>query len=172
GGVTTTISGVSVPPLLLVDKTEVRKGDFVKIEGKALPGAEVSLFLGDKDEKIKKILTRVFADSAGAYAYSLATAALAQGEYAVLARAEKGETRTTLSQEVSFAVGLQNKAAPLFSKAPAHVDFNKDNKVNLVDFSIAAFWFKKPTPPAHVDPNKDGKVDLKDFSMLAYYWTG
>src|SRR3989344_1576522 len=172
GGVTTTISGVSVQQLLLVDKTEVRKGDFVKIEGRALPGAEGSIFLGDKDEKIKKIVTRVFADSAGAYGYSLATAALAQGEYAVLARAEKGETRTTLSPEVSFAVGLQNKAAPLFSKAPAHVDFNKDNKVNLVDFSIAAFWFREPSPPAHVDPNKDGKVDLKDFSILAYYWTG
>ncbi|MBI3075145.1 MAG: hypothetical protein HYY92_02980 [Parcubacteria group bacterium] len=168
----TTLSGITLPPIVVADKTEVRKGDFVKIEGKALPGAEVALYLGDKDEKIRKILTRVFVDARGAYSYLLATASLAQGGYAVLARAEKGESKTGYSQEAVFVVGLQNKVAAVFAKAPARVDFNKDNKVNLVDFSIAAFWFKQPSPPAHVDTNGDGKVDLIDFSILAYYWTG
>ncbi|MBI1998883.1 MAG: hypothetical protein HYS73_00930 [Parcubacteria group bacterium] len=172
GNAITTLSGITLPPIVIADKEEVRKGDFVKIEGKALPGAEVALYLGDKDEKIRKILSRVSVGASGAYSYSLATASLAQGGYAVLARAEKGETKTGYSQEAVFTVGLQNKVAAVFAKAPAHVDFNKDNKVNLVDFSIAAFWFKQPSPPENVDTNKDGTVDLKDFSILAYFWTG
>jgi hypothetical protein len=51
-------------------------------------------------------------------------------------------------------------------------DFNKDGRVNLVDFSIAAYWHKRPSPPVSVDLNGDGKVDLVDFSIMAFYWTG
>jgi hypothetical protein len=44
--------------------------------------------------------------------------------------------------------------------------------VNLVDFSILAYWYLKPNPDPKVDLNSDGIVDLVDFSILAYYWTG
>ncbi|OGZ14229.1 MAG: hypothetical protein A3J08_03570 [Candidatus Lloydbacteria bacterium RIFCSPLOWO2_02_FULL_51_11] len=170
--ITTTLTGIVVPPTVMADKTDVRKGDTVKIEGKAQPGATVALYLGDTGNKIKKILAHVSANTAGSWSYMLPTVALALGGYDIQALAEKGENKTGLSQSVSFTVGLENKVATLFAKAPTHVDFNKDNKVNLIDFSIAAFWFKKESPPAHVDTNGDGKVDLVDFSILAYYWTG
>jgi hypothetical protein len=49
---------------------------------------------------------------------------------------------------------------------------NNDRRVNLVDFSIAAYWYKRSSPPASVDLNGDGKVDLVDFSIMAFYWTG
>ena len=51
-------------------------------------------------------------------------------------------------------------------------DFNKDKKVNSIDFSILlAFWktnspFKNPC----VDINKDKKVDSIDFSILLSQW--
>ena len=56
-------------------------------------------------------------------------------------------------------------------------DLNKDGKVNLVDFSIAAFWYKRSTSdafkPIEIERlNGDGKVDLTDLSIMAYYWTG
>jgi hypothetical protein len=54
-------------------------------------------------------------------------------------------------------------------------DLNCDKKVNLIDFSILAYWYKRPlTKEAKqkVDLNGDGKVDLVDFSIMAYYWTG
>lgn len=51
-------------------------------------------------------------------------------------------------------------------------DINSDGKVNLIDFSIAAYWYGKPSPPANVDFNADGKVNLIDFSIMAFYWTG
>jgi hypothetical protein len=55
----------------------------------------------------------------------------------------------------------------------AKPDVNVDGKVNLADFSILAYWFKRPLTPAakaQVDLNCDGKVDLVDFSIMAYYW--
>ncbi len=51
-------------------------------------------------------------------------------------------------------------------------DLNNDKRVNLIDFSITAYWYKRPSPPATVDLNNDGKVNLVDFSIMAYYWTG
>jgi photosystem II stability/assembly factor-like uncharacterized protein len=53
----------------------------------------------------------------------------------------------------------------------ARVDFNNDRRVNLVDFSILAYWYKRPSPPKHLDLNNDGKIDLVEFSTLIYYWT-
>jgi hypothetical protein len=51
-------------------------------------------------------------------------------------------------------------------------DFNKDKKVNSIDFSILlAFW--KTNPPFKnpcVDINKDKKVDSVDFSILLSQW--
>ena len=50
-------------------------------------------------------------------------------------------------------------------------DFNNDRRVNLVDFSILAYWHKKKSLPAHLDLNNDGKIDLVEFSTLIYCWT-
>jgi hypothetical protein len=49
-------------------------------------------------------------------------------------------------------------------------DIDNNNKINLVDFSIMAYWYKKPFPPLILDLNQDNKIDLTDFSILAYYW--
>lgn len=51
-------------------------------------------------------------------------------------------------------------------------DFNGDNKVNSVDFSILlAFWQKQPPfKNPCVDINKDNKVNSVDFSILLYQW--
>ena len=51
-------------------------------------------------------------------------------------------------------------------------DMNCDGRVNIVDYSIMKYWYKKPNPPAAVDLSGDGIVNLKDFSILAAEWTG
>ena len=58
---------------------------------------------------------------------------------------------------------------------PPKADLNNDCRVNLIDFSIAAFWWgKTPTPEfmkAEIQMlNGDGVVNIYDFSILAYYW--
>jgi hypothetical protein len=51
-------------------------------------------------------------------------------------------------------------------------DLNNDNRVNLLDFSIMAFWYKRLGFPPKVDLNSDANVNLTDLSILAYCWTG
>jgi len=62
-------------------------------------------------------------------------------------------------------------------KCPTKGDLNGDCRVNLVDFSIASFWYKKKLTGSVIQLEKtelsgDGIIDLKDFSIMAYYWTG
>ena len=54
----------------------------------------------------------------------------------------------------------------------AFIFMSCDKKVNLIDFSIVAFWYKKNGAPQQFDFNNDGKVTIVDFSIMAYYWTG
>ncbi|MCX6800556.1 MAG: dockerin type I domain-containing protein, partial [Candidatus Falkowbacteria bacterium] len=51
-------------------------------------------------------------------------------------------------------------------------DTNSDNKINLIDFSIVAYWYGRSSPPPSADLNHDGKVNLIDLSIMAYNWTG
>jgi hypothetical protein len=52
-------------------------------------------------------------------------------------------------------------------------DVNRDTRIDLVDFSIMAFWWRKSLPAdSAVDLNCDSQLSLADFSILAYYWTG
>ena len=62
-------------------------------------------------------------------------------------------------------------------KCPAKGDLNGDCRVNLVDFSIASYWYKGILSDAFKKIeisklNGDGKINLVDFSIMAYYWTG
>ncbi len=57
--------------------------------------------------------------------------------------------------------------------SPASFDISPNGKIDLADFSVLAYWYKRPLTDevkTKVDLNKDGKVDLVDFSILAYYW--
>lgn len=61
-------------------------------------------------------------------------------------------------------------------KCPGKGDLNSDCSVDLMDFSIAAYWYKKPLSAEFAEIererlNGDGRVGLADFSLMAYYWT-
>lgn len=59
------------------------------------------------------------------------------------------------------------------SEKKIKADINNDGKVNLIDFSIMAYWWKQPLSVfilAQIDLNNDGKLSLADFSILAYWW--
>ncbi len=66
---------------------------------------------------------------------------------------------------------------PLVTICLKRADLNCDGRVSLVDFSIAAYWYKKPLSTAFSEIeadrlNGDGRIDLVDFSIMAFYWTG
>jgi len=83
---------------------------------------------------------------------------------------------SSFSNLVSFKVGTKNVLAQLQTVSKKG-DLNADGRVNLVDFSIAAYWYKRPISAEFATKEKerlngDGKVDLVDFSIVAFYWTG
>ncbi len=168
-GITTVISGIFLPPTIAVDKSQVKRGDVITFFGTTIPDAEVKVFVHSETEIIKKVSS----DSSGVWLAKLDTSDLEYGEHMAKARASTDEDISEYSDVLAFKVGNVSVLVSDDHKTPKG-DINKDGRVNLVDFSIAAFWYKKRvnSESKKADINGDGVVDLKDFSIMAYYWTG
>jgi hypothetical protein len=98
------------------------------------------------------------------------------GQHYTKSKASLDGAISSFSKAIGFAVGTRNIAAEL-PRTAIKGDLNGDGRVNLVDFSIAAYWYKRPISAAFAVKererlNGDGKIDLIDFSIMAYYWTG
>lgn len=165
-GVTTNVTGIFIAPTIDVDKSEVKKGEILKIFGQAIPNSDITVIINSEEE----IYGKTKADQLGAYLYNLDTLTVEMGEHLAKSRATLKEEISPLSKAISFKVGTRTVSKTIGKCGKA--DLNCDKKVNLIDFSIAAYWYKRPSPPKNVDLNGDGKVDLIDFSIMAYYWTG
>ncbi|MDO8560832.1 MAG: dockerin type I repeat-containing protein [bacterium] len=166
-GATTNIGGVFIAPTIAVDKSEVKRGDNIAIFGQSAPSGEITISVSSDEEFFNKIN----ADANGAYLYNFDTTQLDMGQHFTKSKAARDGAISSFSKAISFSVGTKNIAAEL-PKAAAKGDMNSDKRVNLVDFSIAAYWYKRPSPPANIDLNGDGKINLVDFSIMAFYWTG
>ncbi len=166
-GVTTKISGIFIAPTIDVDKLEVKKGEVIKIFGQTVPNIDVAVIINSEEE----IYGKTKSDEIGAYLYNLDTIEVEMGNHLAKSRATIEEEISPLSQAISFKVGTKTVLKETV-KIPEKGDLNNDKRVNLVDFSILAYWYQRPSPSATVDFNNDGKVNLVDFSIMAYYWTG
>ena len=172
-GTTTKISGIFLSPTIALDKIEVKKGDNIAIFGQSTPQSEITIHISSTDE----IFLRTVSDKQGVYLYNFRTELLDYGSHSAKSKAFKEGLVTPFSQTVSFLVGTKNVLAPSPQKCPFKADLNNDCRVNLVDFSIAAYWYKRPLSLEFKKKeleklSGDGKVDLVDFSIMAYYWTG
>jgi len=167
-GATTVISGIFFPPTISADKIKVKKGDVITMLGYTAPQALVTVIVHSS----KEVVSEVTASDTGAWAYGLNTDLLAAGDHTAAAHSATGTEVTNDSALVSFTVGDENVATPPPSEPVGEADLSGDNRVNLVDFSIMAYWYRRPDPPAAIDLNGDGTINLTDFSILAYYWTG
>ena len=167
-GATTNVSGAFIAPIIAVDKSEVKRGDNIAIFGQSAPQADIVISVNSEDEFFGKTIS----DKDGIYLYNFDSSFVDYGTHYTKSKASIGNVAVSnFSNVISFKVGTKNIAAEL-PKAAAKGDINSDKRVNLVDFSIAAYWYKRPSPPANIDLNGDGKVDLVDFSIMAFYWTG
>lgn len=164
------VSGIFIAPTISVDKIEVVQGEPLNILGQSAPSSTISVFIGSAQQLVKK----TGSDSSGAWLYKFDTSEVDMGDHGARATAAKSGDISTFSQTVAFKVGTRTVYAST-KKCPIKGDFNGDCRVNLVDFSMLAYWYKRPLTKAaalRFDLNGDGKVDLIDFSIVAYYWTG
>jgi hypothetical protein len=172
-GDSATVSGIFIAPTIEVDKAEVRKGDDLVIFGQTTPDSEVTIEVNSETQNFAETTS----NDDGVYLYNFNTAPLEMGGHDTKSKSllENGQS-SGYGKEVAFVVGTQN-----IPKVPGtdscRSDLNTDSKVNLVDFSIAAFWYKKSLSGDIVTKeleclNGDSIINLVDFSIMAFYWTG
>ena len=170
---TTRISGIFIAPTISVDKSEVKKGEDIAIFGQSAPQADVTININSDNEFFEKVKT----DNNGVYLLNFDTSFLEMGQHFTRAKAASNGEISSFGKSISFLVGSKTVLAPKTEKI-LKGDLNGDSKVNLVDFSIAAYWYKRKPLSANFAIkekerlNGDGKIDLVDFSIMAYYWTG
>lgn len=172
-GQTITAGNILLSPTIDVDKLEVKKGDFISIFGYAQSFADVVISVSSEEE----LFFRTNANRDGFYLYQLGTDILEKGDHFTKSKSIlANQMVSNYSRVVSFKVGDRTVSKEV-KKVCGKADLNCDGRVNLIDFSIAAYWYKRKLSSAFVliekeRLNGDGKVDLIDFSIMAYYWTG
>lgn len=164
---TTNIGGIFLAPTISIDKSEVKRGDNIAIFGQSVPRSDITILVHSDQELFAKTTT----DAQGAYLYNLDTTPLDMGGHTTKSKSAVGGEISSFGTVVNFSVGTKNVKAAI-SRAAEKGDISGDGKVNLIDFSIVAYWYKRPSPPPTADLNGDGKVDLVDFSIMAFHWTG
>lgn len=170
--VQTIVSSIFLPPTINTDKSSVQQREDITIFGQTIGYSDVVIEFGLASTSSSTAMM-VVADGNGLYEYILDTTLLLFGDYNVKAKADLGAIETSYSKVISFSIDEEEEEEPDFLMA----DLNDDGKVDIVDFSIAAFWYKRTLsedfiPIEEKRLNADGKINLIDFSMIAYYWTG
>ncbi len=167
-GITITIDGIFIAPTIATDKFEVRRGDPITLFGSSAPSAKITVVVNSLTELIKRTTATVN----GIWLYKLDTLELELGDHEGKARSLTSDDLSLFSDPVTFIVGTTNKERKVSLRGNRKCDINQDGRVNLLDFSILAFWYKRTGFPDKVDLNIDKRVDLSDVSILAYCWTG
>lgn len=169
-GVETFVSNIKFPPLLALDKTSFKPNENIIYSVRNVPGTSFEMFVDGVLTLSGKIgPTGSFSDVLGTKKkFSL-------GKHVVKLREKAATITGEMSSPYEFFVG-QADTVPFNPKVPGSCpkkgDFNADCKVNIIDFSILAYWHNRTNFPKKFDLNSDGKINVKDFSILAFYWTG
>lgn len=161
------VNGIIIPPTLRLDPQVVQAGQGFNARGYVAPGAIVTLEIPGN-----QTLGTAVADSAGLYTIA-ARASLPPGTYQLRSKAQLNGAYSYYSRPVDLTIYAPGQLPP---RPPTPlglcVDYNKDGRVNLTDFSILLFWFGQSPVPPNIDCNADKLINMKDFSILMYYWTG
>ncbi|MCH8163050.1 MAG: hypothetical protein IIA99_03015 [Proteobacteria bacterium] len=171
-GVTTYISGLFLAPTLAVDKKVVKRGDNIAIFGQTVPESKVIIGVASEHETFR--ITD--ADKQGVFLYNFDTTQLEMGDHETRAKATKDNEISEFGRTVAFEVGNRTVLNTDIG-CPPRGDLNNDCRVNLIDLSIAGFWYKKTLSETmaireRAILNGDGVIDLVDLSIMGFYWTG
>lgn len=167
-GATINIGGIFLSPTIAVDKQQVKSGDPLRIFGYGFPKTDVNISVHSSVERTAKVVS----DKNGFYTYQLDTTGLEYGKHQAESVVVTDDMISPRSIPAYFTVSDKETILTENGTCVHQGDTNCDNKVNLIDFSIMAYWFKRPGAPTVIDLNKDGIVSLIDFSIMAYHWTG
>jgi hypothetical protein len=171
-GSSTSINNLLLPPMLTMSQTTSQNQPALLIQGWSTPGSTVTISTGLS----QSATTTVIAGANGQFSQTLFIRGEPLSSLWATAFATIGTLQSATTNRVQLQSSTQNNTQtqnPTGGSATSiFPDFNHDGHINLIDFSILAFWYRRPKPPAYLDLNSDGVIDLKDFSILAFHWTG
>jgi hypothetical protein len=162
-------TNIIIPPTISANPTSVSFNASYTVAGYAPAGSSVAVSVPN----LNTTVGTATADSNGYYQLNL-LGNLPPGVQALRARATLNGFTSLYSRPVLVQFYLPGEV-PIPPPPPQLgicVDYNRDRRVNLIDFSILLFWFGKPAAPPTIDCNRDRAIDIKDFSILMYFWTG
>jgi hypothetical protein len=172
-GILDKIDSIFVSPTITGDKIQVKQGEPIVLFGQSAPIADVTIEVNSSDPHFAKTK----AGSDGVYLYNFDSSVLEMGQHHAKARGVTDAVISPQSNTYAFTVGDTTVFTPASTTCSIKGDLNNDCRVNLVDFSIAAFWYQKILSPAFAVREKDhlngdGRVSITDFSIMAFHWTG
>jgi hypothetical protein len=162
------IAPVYLSPTMSAASTSVALGGDVTLKGYAIPLLPVQVIMSKQGDPLNsKIVTgTTTANGNGSWTLVLSTAGLKKATYEIRSQTLLSTKEHSMLSPIAY-VGVGQSANPNFGN---RADLNKDNKVNLIDFSILLFNWKGSDETA--DINQDGTVSLIDFSIMLSAWTG
>ncbi len=169
GGIATNVD-MLLSPIMVPMISPGTTGNSVMMSGSTAPNASVKVSLYSP-LGISLSNQTVSADDQGLYmAMFDASLLTTDGVYTDIDQASLGTLTSDFSLPGLFTVGAP---VPLYMPG----DYDENLRVNLVDFSIAMYWYKWPLTDAFKilelrHGNGDGLLNLIDISIMAYWWTG
>ncbi len=163
-GVQVTLSDIFVPPTLTLSSTQLQVGEEIILSGESVPNALVKISAEDRDYGSTTV------SSDGSYQKIIPI----NGFFTIGNHMLKAKSILVEGLESSYGTIMSFSVGSLASTEEAGCvggDQNCDGGINIADFSIMAYWFKRGNPPPGVDLNADGRISIEDFSILAYYWS-
>ncbi len=169
-GASTNVGGILLAPTIDLNRDVFNKGDNITIFGQSVPNTKITISVNSDQEHLLQAETR----NDGVYSYDFDSSVLELGEHSAKSKTKLAQQLSSFSRVVNFQILAKGEPLPEDKEQNEENigDFNDDEKVNLIDFSILAYWYKKASPPVMIDLNNDKVINLIDFSILAYYWTG
>ena len=152
------ISDMFLPPTLLL--TPDGSGYIAK--GNVFPASSVMIDISYSGQNSNQVTAT--ADAGGHFTQRLGLDLVQNGSVVA--------ARGAISGLISPFGNSVRITSNLFKQGRITGDINGDDRVNIVDFSIALFWYERDNPPRQLDVNEDGQVDLADISIMAFFWTG
>jgi len=157
-GYVTQIDGLAFAPTLQASKLDFLPTESLNFYGTGKGQSTVLLYI---DTEASPLVSETLND--GTYHISTPSLYFSPGVYTIYS-----VMKDSLSRSRIITVSSIDKTVP----EPGSVagDCNADTKINIADFSILSYWFKRPNPPSCADIDGSGTVSIHDFSVLAFYW--
>ncbi len=154
-GMTITVSGILLPPIVTVPSQEKRPVFFPQ-SGVARHNSTVTTFINGPTTDSNQGAT----NTSGIWGFS-ADDIYHLGNHTITGLVnDGGGNQSVVTNPINFEVLLS-------------ADLSIDNLINLTDFSILMFNYATSNPPNKAaDINDNGPVDLVDFSVMMFFWTG